>query len=120
MRHDLRGLGDKCHIHIADTPAVPANDRRYRRGQLAQLAAELERRHVITAIERQRDVVLLAVDFVGGPAAFDARACLESPQLIARGFPDDVELAADVDSIDVVPRWDTRSPIREFRPTSPR
>ena len=43
------------------------------------------------------------------------RRCVSGRELIERGFPDDVELAAQVDSSGSVPRWDTRDPAREFR-----
>ena len=42
------------------------------------------------------------------------RSCVSGRELIERGFPDDVELAAHVDSTGAVPRWDTRAPTREF------
>jgi 2-phosphosulfolactate phosphatase len=40
-------------------------------------------------------------------------------ELIAKGFPDDVELAAAVDSSQAVPRWDTSNPVREFTHSGP-
>jgi 2-phosphosulfolactate phosphatase len=42
------------------------------------------------------------------------RSCVSGRELIERGFPDDVELAAHVDSTGAVPRWDTRALTREF------
>ena len=42
------------------------------------------------------------------------RRSISGRELIERGFPDDVELAAALDSSDAVPRWDTRQSVREF------
>lgn len=42
------------------------------------------------------------------------RTCVSGRELIERGFPDDVELAARVDSATAVPRWDTSGKVREF------
>lgn len=43
------------------------------------------------------------------------RGCISGRELIERGFADDVGLASAVDSTQVVPRWDTGNPVREFR-----
>ncbi len=40
--------------------------------------------------------------------------CVSGRELIERGFPDDVALAARVDTTSAVPRWDTSSDRREF------
>ena len=42
------------------------------------------------------------------------RGCVSGRELIERGFPDDVEIAADVDSSSAVPGWDTRTATRAF------
>ena len=42
------------------------------------------------------------------------RRSVSGRELIERGFGDDVELAASVDSSTAVPRWDTTRPVREF------
>jgi len=47
------------------------------------------------------------------------RSCVSGRELIVRGFPDDVELAAQVDSVDAVPCWDTRNRTREFTRWAP-
>jgi 2-phosphosulfolactate phosphatase len=45
--------------------------------------------------------------------------CISGRELIAKGFADDVALAADVDSVEVVPVWDTTDPVRQFEPIRP-
>ena len=40
--------------------------------------------------------------------------CVSGRELLDRGFPDDVELAARVDSSSTVPMWDTAGHVREF------
>jgi 2-phosphosulfolactate phosphatase len=42
------------------------------------------------------------------------RGCVSGRELIERGFPDDVDLAATMDSHAAVPCWRTNNPIREF------
>ena len=42
------------------------------------------------------------------------RRSVSGRELIERGFPEDVDLAAAVDSSTAVPRWDTSRPAREF------
>lgn len=42
------------------------------------------------------------------------RTCVSGRELIERGFPDDVDLAAAIDSIAAVPCWRTGNPRREF------
>lgn len=42
------------------------------------------------------------------------RGCVSGRELVERGFPDDVDLAAAIDSTPVVPCWDTTNLIREF------
>ncbi len=42
------------------------------------------------------------------------RSCVSGRELIDRGFPDDGDLAAAIDSAPAVPCWSTTSPIREF------
>jgi 2-phosphosulfolactate phosphatase len=42
------------------------------------------------------------------------RACVSGRELVERGFPDDVDLAAAIDSTTAVPCWDTTNTIREF------
>jgi 2-phosphosulfolactate phosphatase len=43
------------------------------------------------------------------------RSGVSGRELIARGFPDDVELALGIDTVDAAPCWDTAAPLREFR-----
>jgi 2-phosphosulfolactate phosphatase len=43
------------------------------------------------------------------------RRCVSGRELIDRGFPDDVEIAAAVDSSEAVPVWRTSDPVREFK-----
>jgi phosphosulfolactate phosphohydrolase-like enzyme len=43
------------------------------------------------------------------------RRCVSGRELIERGFPDDVELAGQVDVSGSVPAWHTANPTREFR-----
>jgi phosphosulfolactate phosphohydrolase-like enzyme len=43
------------------------------------------------------------------------RGCVSGRELIDRGFPDDVDLAAAIDSVGAaVPCWRTSNPTREF------
>jgi 2-phosphosulfolactate phosphatase len=46
------------------------------------------------------------------------RRSVSGRELIERGFPDDVELAAAVDSSEAVPQWDTSHAVREFTPAA--
>lgn len=65
----------------------------------------------------------LSVEAAAAAHLFDAvahrlpdalRECVSGRELIERGFPDDVELAARIDSSDAVPTWDTTRRLREF------
>lgn len=50
-----------------------------------------------------------------GDIADVLRRCVSGRELIERGFGEDVELAAALDSSEAVPRWETTNPRREFR-----
>lgn len=44
--------------------------------------------------------------------------CVSGRELITRGFGSDVSLAARLDTVPIVPGWETTNPVREFRPLS--
>ncbi len=59
-------------------------------------------------------VAAAAFEATGASIDEALRSCVSGRELIQRGFPDDVALAAHVDSTAAVPRWDTSTPSREF------
>ena len=62
------------------------------------------------------EAVIAAATFgaVEANVAETLAACVSGRELIARGFSDDVTLAAAVDSTRAVPVWNTAGEVREF------
>ena len=70
------------------------------------------------SVVRQRDLLDQTVEagYGQGPGESGSavRSCVSGRELIDKGFPDDVELAAAIDLAATVPCWNTRSATREF------
>ena len=65
-------------------------------------------------LSSEATVAAASFDAVAGEILETVRSCVSGRELVERGFPDDVELAARLDSSGAVPVWDTTSPVREF------
>ena len=76
-------------------------------GAIASAAAGLR-------LSSEAGVAAGAYDAVADRILDTVRGCVSGRELVERGFPEDVELAARLDSSRAVPIWDTTSPVREF------
>ena len=76
------------------------------------IARVLANRNLSLSLEAR--LAAAAFDVVAADPRAALESCISGRELIAKGFGDDVELAAEIDSIDVVPAWDTGLAVREF------
>lgn len=70
----------------------------------------------LSGLETSPEAEIAAAAFVASEhrLVHALRRCVSGRELIAKGFPDDVDLAAQIDSTSAVPCWRTTSTIREF------
>lgn len=70
----------------------------------------------LSGLRASAEAEVAAVSFIATePRLLEVlRSCVSGRELIDRGFPDDVDLAAAIDSEAAVPCWNTTNAIREF------
>lgn len=81
------------------------------------VARALEQRGLKLSLEAA--LAANAFDVVQHDVTSALDSCISGRELIAKGFADDVVLASQLDSIGVVPVWETAGPEREFEAARP-